>query len=100
MYAASQVVDCLLSGEQWKRKTGDGSMRLREREGWDEAANTYCYTLPIGIVQTPISVLQNQILIDNDDENDDDNGDNFDVWWWQCPKIFNYHDFVVKIYPF
>ena len=44
--------------------------------------------------------LQNQILIENDDENDDDNGDNFDVWWWQCPKIFNYHDFVVKIYPF
>ena len=48
-------------------------------------------------------VLRNQIPIENDRENDeydDENGDNFDVWWWQCPKIFNYHDFVVKIYPF
>ena len=41
-----------------------------------------------------------QILIENDNENDDDNGDNFDAWWWQCPKIFNSYDFVVKIYPF
>ena len=28
------------------------------------------------------------------------NGDNFDAWWWQCPKIFKYFDFVVKIYLF
>ena len=47
--------------------------------------------------------LQNQIPIDYDDENDaydDENGDNFDVWFWQCTKIFDYHDFVVKIYLF
>ena len=42
-------------------------------------------------------VLRNQIPIENDD---DDNGDNFDAWWWQCPKIFKYHYFLVKIYPF
>ena len=45
-------------------------------------------------------VLRNQIPIENDRENDeydDENGDNFDVWWLQCPQIFNYHEFVAKI---
>ena len=49
-------------------------------------------------------VLQNQIPIDYDDENDDyddDNGDNFDDYDDDNDqKPDNYHDFVVKIYPF
>ena len=49
-------------------------------------------------------VLKNQILIDYDDENDDyddDNGDNSDAFDNDNDqKPCNYHDFVVKIYPF
>ena len=65
---------------------------------WSASAISYPYFRPSKT--TFMRVLQNQILIENDDENYDDNGDNFDVLWWQCPKIFNYLDFVVKIYPF